>query len=87
MILSVNENFVMEQEICSLSGFLKHYLTGFLTEKSIAIVYCFWYTFAMRNYDMIYENAADNYGLRTDEAISWTNDLIRAIDEAVDKML
>jgi len=31
----------------------------------VAIVYCLWYSFAMKNYDMIYENAADNYGLIT----------------------
>ena len=28
-------------------------------------VYRFWYTFAMKNYDVIYEYAADNYGLIT----------------------
>ena len=33
--------------------------------KSVAEVYCFWYSIAMKNYDMIYEYAADNYGLIT----------------------
>ena len=28
-------------------------------------VYRFWYTFVMKNYDLIYENAADNYGIIT----------------------
>ena len=37
----------------------------FLLKNSIAKVCCFWYTFAMKNYDAIYENAADNYGLIT----------------------
>ena len=36
-----------------------------MQKKRVAKVCCIWYTFAMKYYDMIYENAADNYGLIT----------------------
>ena len=38
-----------------------------MTESKIEVakVYRYWYTFVMKNYDVIYENAADNYGIIT----------------------